>query len=135
MGKLVNVDRGRHKGANRGGGHVEHDFSGRLEDGRVLNMSGGAGGVEYDADFRVLGYGIDAPDGGFKAEPPGPLQALRLHDAGHSFHLHVLTAHDLVHQVGADVTRPNDSYLDFFHSDSPYCADYSTNFTVTLPMP
>ena len=109
LGVLAEVDRGDHGRADRGRGEVDRLDAELGVLRRVLPVHVGGGGLEDQVGALVGEQPVHALGGGGQAVVRRPLQpgALRV-DADHPARLDDVGAEQLVHEVGADVARPDD---------------------------
>ncbi|MBB3860027.1 hypothetical protein GGQ88_001288 [Novosphingobium hassiacum] len=127
MGRVevgIAVDRGNGEGADRGRRQVDHALAMRLEQFVVAHVRACAGRVEHDGDIGELRHRdqpLDSSGGDRHAQSLCALEpvALRI-DADERTHLeHVGQAHDLDHQIGADIARSNDRDFRLAHDFNP----------------
>ena len=120
----IQIDRRNGEGADGGRRQVDHLFAVLLQHLIVPPMRPRRRGIEHDADvfiFRQLHKPLDALMRGRHIETCRAGQTIgRRVDPNHRGHIqHLGIAHDLDHQIGADVARPDDGTFDLFHSLIP----------------
>ncbi len=109
---LAQVRRRNHRRAHRGRRQVDGPDAGGLVLGRRVPVHVGTGRLEHQVGLLGLRQQpVDALVGGLQTQLAGPRQAFAVRvDAHHPARLQPVRSQQLVEQVGADVSRPDDGH-------------------------